>query len=692
MFPVAFMENALMRLKNPVNSKDVIRQDYRDKHASEGSVLLCRKYDHELKVKGEDSSYEVKKDKNGNPIIIKGDWFEAKELTVNEDQYVRSNHFFSEKKQNDCYSTMNHFPTDYPPEVFKEMNGGGTYRTAANLAYLVGYYIDFDFIPIHKIAKEQQASTELVEEVLGYAEVVIRKLEGYLPSDFGMPIVTYTGGGLGFYFPIKPLKATKENVERYMEVYEKLHRRFSTLFAELEVFENDHKVVGSERVIRVTGTYNSKVGTCSRYIARYGKDYAQYGEVYKYSIGDIVELYHLDEITVAKNEESNTSLVSLSPSLNKREKRREEAKLKECGKALPKKGDKAPGPSVDLPSQYKSDGNTLYPTKWYHSYVNPKQMNRYLELSVKSVEYLDNKGTLNRNNALFLITCLLKELELAKYGYKTLGDNPHVWSLNITSYVTEVNDSLTDPLDDEELDRIIKSAFRHQYNFRKREAFQEFLSLTDEEMEELGWLDKQRKEEAKKERSKADVELDKEVIRLWLSGLSDAKIAKELGIPKLKSKRIRERLGVKGRDIKIEDIDFEAHRRHIKKQATVEAPVREEAPVYPYMPWYKPTRKTEGANAVVERAKKLEKLRDSYFPVREARRKSDLAVRMANPDDELVKQIRAEMEEATKRERARYIEENKDDFKKCYDKFGEASCKKMWGESYYDELCKAIGL
>jgi len=53
---------------------------------------------------------------------------------------------------------------------------------------------------------------------------------------------------------------------------------------------------------------------------------------------------------------------------------------------------------------------------------------------------------------------------------------------------------------------------------------------------------------------------------LFLSGLSDEKIGKELNIPKLQSIRIRKRLGVMDRTIKFEDVDFEGNKRHLKNK------------------------------------------------------------------------------------------------------------------------------
>lgn len=408
----------MAKLKNPQSNEESIRQDYRDKHASGGAVLVCRKYDRQVK----DKTGKLVFDENKNPITFKS-WYEGQILTKDIDKYVYHSKLFSEKRHNDCYCTINSFPVNCEPDhkVTKTWECL-SYRSVDKLAHLTGFYLDFDHIATHALAKRlekqarkkkqqeapvvpvQESLAELVEEVLGYAELIVRTLEAYLPTDYGMPIISFTGGGYGFFVKIKPLESTPENRKLYMETWEKLYRRFNILFfGILDAFENDHSVLDFVRVIRITGTYNSKTDTYSRYVGRYGNETTN--EVYEYSLDEIADLYHLDDLP---EENPNISLVSLSPlQRRKREERKKEKKEREseesCTTGLESnKGSSKKESNLD----YAQRGNVTYPTKWYQGYANVKQLGRYLVLAVKSLEYLDNQGTLQRNNALFLVACL----------------------------------------------------------------------------------------------------------------------------------------------------------------------------------------------------------------------------------------------------------------------------------------------
>lgn len=550
----------MAKLKNPQNNREAIRQDYRDKHASGGgAVLVCRKYDKQVK----DKKGKLVFDKSGNPVMTHNNWFEAKGLTKNEEKYIYNSYHHSEHKKNDCYCTINSFPTDCEPDIKETKTGHSTsYRSVEKLGHLTGFYIDFDHKKIHGLAKKQQVTAEMVEEVLSYADFIVATLEAYFPGDFGMPIISCTGGGYGFYWKIRPMEATEENKALYMEIWEKLYRRFNSLFEEiLDIFENDHAVLDYVRVIRITGTYNSKTGTYSKYIGRYGNEEAN--EVYEYGLEEISNLYHLDEIS----KEPNTSLVSHSPLQNKKEQKEEK-------KENSPKEQEALGLAITY-SSYSKKGNIAYPRKWYQGYANSKQLGRYLALAVKSLEYLDNQGNLQRNNALFLVACFVTEIEYAKCGegsFYKYGKISKEARRAVIEYILELNDSLTNPLEDEEIENLLKSALSDMYHFRKRATIQKFLNLTDEEFADLGWLDKQKAEQAKLERNASLTDLDKEVIRLYFSGLSDAKIAKELNIPKLQSVRIRQRLGVTDRGMKFEAVDFDGRKRHLKHKTPLETP------------------------------------------------------------------------------------------------------------------------
>lgn len=546
----------MARLKNPENRIEAIRQDYRDKHASGGgAVLVCRKYDMQVRNKAKKRVF----DKDGNPVTFKN-WYEAKFLTKNEEKYVDESFMYSEDKRNDCYSTINSFPPTCEPNMRYTRTGYAvSYRSADKLAYLTGFYLDFDHIGIHNIAKKQQATAELVDKVLGYADSIVATLEDYFPSDYGMPVISYTGGGFGFYIPLKPLEATEENKARYMNIWEKLYQRFNSLFSGiLDVFENDHSVLDFVRVIRITGTYNSKTGTFSRYIGRYGDE--RTNKIYEYSLNEVIDLYHLGEINGDISQEKREVTHSPLQKIKEREKKREEQ-----GSAK----------SAKEQLNYSCKNNLIYPSKWYQGYANGKQLSKYLELSVKSLEYLDNQGALQRNDALFLIACLKTELEYAKCGegsFYKYGKISKAARQAVLEFVLALNDSLTTPLEDEELANLIKSALSGIYHFRKKSTIQKFLNLTDEEFANLGWLDKQKAEQQKQERNNALTDQDREVIRLYLSGLSDTKIAEELHISKRTSIRTRQRLGVTDRGIRYESIDFEGNRRHLKKKAGYSTP------------------------------------------------------------------------------------------------------------------------
>lgn len=527
----------MAKLKNPPTNLEAIRQDYRDKHSSGGALFAGHKYNRQ--VRNKDGKFIFEKD--GSPKMYRP-YVQLKQLIINEDMYIKESFKYSEQYKNDCYCSINSFPPDC------------TARTADNVAYLTGFYIDFDNRKIHDVAKNQQApEPELVEEALSYADFIVETLEAYFQGDFGMPVISYTGGGYGFYFPLKPIEATTENKAKYMEVWEKLYQRFNILFKEiLDVFENDHAVLDYVRVIRITGTYNDKTGAFARYIARYGNEGTN--EIYEYSLDKIASLYHLDEIT--SKEESNTHLVSLAPLPKKREKK-----------------EKAPKPKVAVnpkgalnPSSYtKQDSNILHPIKWYQGFTNDKQIGKYLELATTSLWYLGEQGTLQRNNALFLIACLETEIAYAHYGNRLFSWNKVAERVQreIVDDMIEKNDCLSEPLEDYEFAAILNHALTNNYHFRKLETIQKFLNLTDEEFAELGWMDGKKRREQWQEHSNELTELDKEVIRLYLDGLSDAKIAKELGIPKLQSIRIRKRLGVMDRDMKYEDVDFDGNKRHL---------------------------------------------------------------------------------------------------------------------------------
>lgn len=571
----------MAKLKNPQNNLDAIRQDYQDKHASAGgAVLVCRKYDRQVR----DKDGKLVFDKAGNPVTFKS-WFEAQFLTKDVDKYVYHSEMFSEQRKNDCYCTINSFPADCEPDVKTTKTWQClSYRSVAKLAHLTGFYLDFDHIGIHALAKKLekqkkrknqqdpmkpvQDPAELVEEVLNYADMIVATLESYLPADYGMPIISFTGGGFGFYFPLKPIPSTPENRTRYMEIWEKLYRRYSDIFKGiLGTYENDHAVLDYVRVIRITGTYNSKTNTYSQYIARYGN--VETNEVYEYSLDEIADLYHLDDLPAEK---SNISLVSLSSLQNKKREKREKKETK------PEEGsctsDLAPNISSSM-ADHENRGNVAYPSKWYQGYANAKQLGRYLALAVKSLEYLDTQGTLQRNNVLFLIACLMTEIEYAKYGcyiFYNRNKVSHGARQDVIDYILLLNDSLENPLEEEELANLLKSALSNQYHFRRLATVQKFLNLTNAEFETLGWLEHQKKEEQKQERNNALTDLDKEVVRLYLAGLSDAKIAKELGIPKLQSIRIRQRLGVTDRSVKWEDVDFEGNKRHLQHKTGHDTP------------------------------------------------------------------------------------------------------------------------
>ena len=552
----------MARLQNPQNRIDAIRQDYRDKHnLPNSSVLVCRKFDKQVINKNGQKVF----DENGKPVTYKG-WYEAKNLTVSEGMYVHNSLTFSETNRNDCYCTLNSFPGDYSPVIQETKSGKkvASYRAVERLAYLTGFYLDFDHKAIHTMAKKQQVPVELVEEVKGYEEQIVKALEDCFASDYGMPVISFTGGGYGFYIKIKPLEATEENMQLYMVVWEKLYQKFNTMLEDfLDVFENDHSVLDFVRVIRITGTYNSKTGTHSYFVGRYGD--AETGEIYEYSIEDLVSLYHLEEIEA--NLLENQKKVTHSP-LQKREEKKEERKAKSTSSNQTIANHILTN-SNNIPDYIQKD-NVLYVTKWYQEYVDEKQLRKYIELSIQSLEYLDGRNEVNRNNSLFLIACLKTEVEYSKYGcyiFEEVSDDVKEY---VIDYIIELNNNLSIPLEDDELIILINSALKNIYHFRKLETIQKFLNLSDVEFDELGWLDKQKKEKQKKENNNALTKLDKEVIKLYLSGLSDEKIGKELNISKRTSIRIRERLGVKDRTIKYEDVDFEGNKRHLKHKTNSE--------------------------------------------------------------------------------------------------------------------------
>lgn len=213
-------------------------------------------------------------------------------------------------------------------------------------------------------------------------------------------------------------------------------------------------------------------------------------------------------------------------------------------------------------SAYTNRNDIIYPTKWYQGYANAKQLGGYLDLCVRSLRYLDGQGSLQRNNALFLIACLKTEIEYAKYGYLFFGQVSEKVQNDIATYIANLNNSLTVPLEDNELAALIKSALQNKYHYRAKDTIQKKLNLTDEEFADLGWMEKQRKEAEQRERVNAAIELDKEVVGLYLDGLSDAKIAAKLGITKRTSINIRQRLGVTDRSVQFDDVDFEGNKRH----------------------------------------------------------------------------------------------------------------------------------
>lgn len=547
----------MAKLQNPGNRIDAIRQDYRDKHnLPNSSVLIGRKFERQVENKNGEKVF----DKNGKIVTCKG-WYEAKSLTIDEEMYVRSSLIFSESYKNDCYCTLNGFPKEYDP-VLENKNGKNkkSYRAVEKLAYLTGFYLDFDHRVIHSMAKTQQASSDLVEEAKNYEETIIKTLEDYLASDYGMPVVSFTGGGYGFYIKIKPLKATKENMQLYIAVWEKLYQRFNVLFKDLlDVFENDHSVLDYVRVIRITGTYNSKTGTYSNYVGRYGN--AGTNEIYEYSIEDLVSLYHLDKIE--ENLSENQKKVTDSP-LQKREEKKEGEEISISFKAAIQSSILINSEGI---SDYLQKENIFYVKKWYQKYINEKQIGRYLELSIESLKYLDDKNSAHRNRSLFLIACFKTELEYDKYGCFIFDEVDNKAKEDVIDYVIELNNNLSVPLDYEELICLIYSALQNVYHFRKLDTIQMYLNLTDAEFDTIGWLDKQKKERQKKERNDAETELDKEVIRLYLSGLSDQKVANELNISKRTVIRIRERLNVTNRNIKFEEVDFEGNKRHCRNKS-----------------------------------------------------------------------------------------------------------------------------
>lgn len=544
-------------LANPQNRRDAIIQDYRDKHSCDGSVLVCRKYPKQVKNKNGCLVFDDK----GNPTMY-SKWYEAKRTTNSEKMYVYDSYIFSENNKNDVYCTLNGFPLDFSPVIKKDKDGNEklTLRALERLAYFTGYYLDFDHIIIHELAKSKKVPPEIVNEVLSYKEKIVEILSSYFANDYGMPVITFTGGGYGFYIKIKPLPVNEENAKLYMAIWEALYKKFNEIFSSLlGVFENDHSVLDLVRVIRITGTYNSKSDVYSEYVARYGNE--DTNEIYEYGIEEIIDLYDL-KFDVVENEKK----VSHSPLQRREEKKREEREEKTSNPISKESILKCINdPSSSIP-EYIQEGNIIHPTKWYVGYVNDKQVGKYLELSIASLDYLQRNNQLTRNNALFMIACLKTEIEYSKYQYATLEEVSEEVQELIVAYIVDINNGLNNPLGEEELTSLLYSALKNIYHFRKKDTIQKYLNLSDVEFENIGWLDKKKKEEQKVENNKVLTDIDKKAIRLYLQGLSDAKVGKQLGLPKLKIIRLRQRLGVTDRTIKYEDIDFEGNRRHLKNK------------------------------------------------------------------------------------------------------------------------------
>lgn len=557
----------MAELALPKTNYEAILMDYRDKHEGRpGFTSMARKFS----IPKRKDKQEVL-DTNGD-VVTTRTFYTVRQQVVKSVQYVNAIEGYSQNPfYNDCYASVNHFGTE--TKSWK--------RDKGNLSSLNGFFFDFDSKEIHEYAKNQEAlpmrdrrkaPKEMVDRVYSYKEEIIKVLRENLLDDFGMPVVTFTGGGFALYFPLNPIKATKKNQEAYMQVWNQLYERLSELFADLlGVFENDHTVVDVVRVMRVAGTYNYKTGTYAEYVARYGSE--ETGEVYRYDLEDIVRLYYLDGITV-KNEKKVSHSLLLKKEKEKREEK-EEASILNREKSVAKYVVE----NYENIQEYKpikefvKKDNTYYVTKWFQEYVNIPQITTYIQNSIKSMEYKDSNGTLERNNALFMIACFKTEIEYAKYGCYIFDEVEGDVKESIVEYVYELNESLHSPLEDDEFYTLMKSALSNQYHFRKYETMQKFLGLTSEEFSNLGWMKNQENEASKKERSEEDVELDKKAMKLYLSGMSDEKVGKQLGIPKLKVVRTRKRLGVTNRSIKFKEIDFEGNRRHLKHKTNEQKPL-----------------------------------------------------------------------------------------------------------------------
>lgn len=132
--------------------------------------------------------------------------------------------------------------------------GGGS---ATDVSYITCVVFDID--PIRK--KGDVATNEQLTEAIEHGKFLA---ESFSQEFQCTTVVAQSGSGCHIYVPIKPMKATKENLEPLKVWYKKIVDDFSTETLKLDM------IYDTPRVIRVWGSTNTKNGRVCGYLVEYG--------------------------------------------------------------------------------------------------------------------------------------------------------------------------------------------------------------------------------------------------------------------------------------------------------------------------------------------------------------------------------------------------------------------------------------
>lgn len=191
--------------------------------------------------------------------------------------------------------------------------------------------------------------------------------------------------------------------------------------------------------------------------------------------------------------------------------------------------------SLHKNKRYDLDSLFDYLPTYDESKITKKNKNKKANLSVKRY-YPNNLSRVNENR----IVDLIQLLKLREYDIEGLRNvyfhilacqfNCHTISEDIwINELYKLNNQLSAPLSNKELDTIIKSATRHNYLY-KNATICDRLAITDDEIAQFNILRRSTREEERELKRKEKMNQDKVMVDLLNDGISKVAVAEILGI------------------------------------------------------------------------------------------------------------------------------------------------------------------